>query len=195
MDIDLKPRHLRGHGSGSGKQLMQPLYGAANQPGDNIAAAAARDPDAGAIADVVNGRQTAFRCHIVHVRHRAGTFSTKDADERTILITRSENGPEQMSDSAGRCGSIHTVQLAVTERNRQTDEDDGRRLAAVLQEANLTDVMNPHEYSSRPSAMPRLERLPTVGRSAQYAATNAATTSAQPQQCFSTPYTECSLVH
>ncbi|KAL8202198.1 UNVERIFIED_CONTAM: hypothetical protein K2H54_002067 [Gekko kuhli] len=66
LDLLMHSQHLCGHGSGSGKQLIRPAYGAAPQPGpaaamDAVAAAAAADPTAGADG------QAPFHCRIVHI--------------------------------------------------------------------------------------------------------------------------------
>ncbi|KAL8202204.1 UNVERIFIED_CONTAM: hypothetical protein K2H54_002090 [Gekko kuhli] len=68
IDIAMNPRHLRGQGSGSGKQLMHPSYGAVPQP-DAAATTitAATDPEGTATAGTGDDGQVPFRCQIVHI--------------------------------------------------------------------------------------------------------------------------------
>ncbi|KAL8220062.1 UNVERIFIED_CONTAM: hypothetical protein K2H54_038107 [Gekko kuhli] len=183
IDNAMNPWHLRGQGSGSGKQLMHPSYGAVPQP-DAAATTitAAMDPEGTATAGTGDDGQVPFHCRIVHI---------VDGEP-----AGGHGGPRNRAHQRWEAATI--VQQLRHVLTTGTTRDDRQRLEAVLREADLADVMDPEGYGSRPGAAPRLERFPMLGRPTQHvanAATAAATTPDDPWHCPTTPYTECGPTH
>ncbi|KAL8202187.1 UNVERIFIED_CONTAM: hypothetical protein K2H54_001586 [Gekko kuhli] len=122
----------------------------------------------------------------------AETCTASSGDSRAFLATR--------ADGSHRHGTepVCIGQLAATKQCRRPGADDRQRLEAVLREADLADITDQEDYSSRPGAAPRLEHFPMLGRPTQHvanAATAAASAPDDPWRCPTTPYTECGPTH